>query len=703
MTARPTLACDFQRLRLLLADQLPPDQSTELTEHLSDCGACRQALERLAADPEWWAEVGVSFRENSTLVGPPEMTQPLVETAGEEAPTDLDLESCEESFTDESWRQFLDPCDEPGTMGRLGEYEILEVIGRGGMSVVLKAYHRELSRSVAIKVMAFHLASSPTARQRFNREARAAAAILHPNVMPIFSVCITAPLPYLVMPLVCCESLQQRIDRQGPLDCCEILRIGMQVARGLAAAHAQGLVHRDVKPANVLLEKPANVLLEKGVERVLLTDFGLALAADDLALTRDGQVAGTPQYMSPEQAQSQPVDARSDLFSLGSVIYVMATGINPFPGETAPAILRNICDTIPIPIRKVTPLVPTWLERIVATLHCKDPAARYQTAEEVADLLERCLAHLQQPNVTPLPNALRDVTPPVSTRVAWGLLSLLVLLGSLAGWGLWLNRREPKGASVSVNELASRQAVSAEEALESAAAGAGAVPEELEPEPPRSLNGPVIIDFHSSRTGGIPDGQSGVFYDDRLQLADCHIDALPIQVTLPGNRGTVGMLALLYNLRGEGVYNGWYIKPLADWSPYARGELILILRRLDPQADTYHRTIGLDTRETECLRQFKVELKVADGEGSVVTIGRPQFIDDNMLKQQIEAGFFELRIPLDGFASDLARVHELVLVFDNQFAVEQAQGGLAVGAVVLTPTVGERLSAAPGWCRDCGP
>jgi serine/threonine-protein kinase len=150
---------------------------------------------------------------------------------------------------------------------------------------VLKGFQEELNRVVAVKVMAPHLASVVAARKRFAREARATAAIVHPNVMPILHVDSSGQLPYLVMPYVDCESLQDRLDREGSLTILDVLRISLQVARGLAAAHAQGLVHRDVKPANILLEP--------GIERVMLTDFGLARAVDDATLTRSGLIAGT--------------------------------------------------------------------------------------------------------------------------------------------------------------------------------------------------------------------------------------------------------------------------------------------------------------------------------------------------------------------------------------------------------------------------
>ena len=203
---------------------------------------------------------------------------------------------------------FLAPSGKPGSLGRLGHYEVLEVVGRGGMGVVLRAFDERLHRVVAIKVMAAQLATSATARKHFTREAQAAAAVSHDHVVTIHAVEEADGLPYLVMQYVAGMSLQERLNREGPLQLPEVLRIGTQVAAGLAAAHAQGLVHRDVKPANILLEN--------GVERVKLTDFGLAQAADDATLSQLGVVAGTPMFMSPEQARGGPLDHRSDLFSL---------------------------------------------------------------------------------------------------------------------------------------------------------------------------------------------------------------------------------------------------------------------------------------------------------------------------------------------------------------------------------------------------
>lgn len=234
---------------------------------------------------------------------------------------------------EETSLEFLEPAEHPGSLGRLQQYEVLEVVGRGGMGIVLKALDTKLNRVVAVKVLAPDVAPNATTRRRFLREARAAAAISHDHVVTIHAVEVnerpTGNLPYLVMEFIDGMSLQEVIDQEGHLELQEVLRIGRQVAAGLAAAHEQGLIHRDVKPANILLQN--------GVQRVQITDFGLARAVDDVGMTKTGEVTGTPQYMSPEQALGQPADARSDLFSLGSVLYAMCTGRSPFRADTSPA------------------------------------------------------------------------------------------------------------------------------------------------------------------------------------------------------------------------------------------------------------------------------------------------------------------------------------------------------------------------------
>jgi hypothetical protein len=315
-------------------------------------------------------------------------------------------------------RAFLAPPTRPDSLGRLGHYEVLEVLGRGGFGTVFKAFDDQLHRVVAVKVLAPQLAASGTARERFLREARAAAAVRDDHVVNIHAV-QPAELPYLVMEYVAGQTLQQKLDKAGPLSVPEVLRIGSQIAKGLAAAHATGLVHRDVKPANILLEN--------GVERVKLTDFGLARAADDASLSHAGAVAGTPQYMSPEQAQGGQIDHRSDLFSLGSVLYAMLTGLPPFRATTTLAVLKCVVEADPRPIAETNPETPGWLCAIIARLHAKDPAQRFGSAREVAELLQQHLAHLQQPAAVPMP---APVTVPAAARPAGKVPCELIFEGT---------------------------------------------------------------------------------------------------------------------------------------------------------------------------------------------------------------------------------------------------------------------------------
>ena len=365
--------CDPERLARLLADALVEAEKARAIGHLDGCEPCRRALESLAADGSWWDGLRSAFRPEG----------PGAEV-GESTP----------------WLGFLSPSDDPEAIGRLGAYEITGIIGRGGMGLVLKGFDAALNRFVAIKVLDPSRAVDAAARRRFAREARAAAAVVHDHVIAIHAVHEAGGIPYLVMPFVPGPSLQERIDRGGPMQVREILRVGMQIASGLAAAHAQGLVHRDIKPANILLEH--------NVERVRITDFGLARAVDDTSMTQAGVVAGTPQYMAPEQARCQAVDCRADLFSLGCILYAMAAGCSPFRADSTPATLRLVCDAQHPPLRTVNPELPDWLSAIVDRLLAKDPDHRFASAAEVADILERGLAYLQQPGGEP-PYAVEQV------------------------------------------------------------------------------------------------------------------------------------------------------------------------------------------------------------------------------------------------------------------------------------------------------
>ncbi len=283
---------------------------------------------------------------------------------------------------------YLEPSTTAGSLGRLAHYEILNVLGKGAFGTVLKGFDEKLHRMVAIKLMSIELASTSPARKRFLREARASAAIRHENVVAIYAV-EEQPIPYLVMEYIPGKTLADALVGEGPLSLNDSLRLGQQIASGLAAAHAQGLIHRDIKPANILLEE--------GLQwKVKITDFGLARAADDASVTQSGTIAGTPMYMSPEQAHSNNIDQRSDLFSLGSVMYQMVSGRPPFRASSTLAVMKRVAEDTPRPIQEIIPEVPDWLCAIISKLHEKRAGDRYQTASEVADLLARCQSELQR-------------------------------------------------------------------------------------------------------------------------------------------------------------------------------------------------------------------------------------------------------------------------------------------------------------------
>jgi WD40 repeat protein/tRNA A-37 threonylcarbamoyl transferase component Bud32 len=380
---------------------------------------------------------------DAACAGRPALRQRIEELlrSHQEADTFLDVPAMEQMAAVEQSLGFLRPPHERDSLGRLDHYEVLEVVGRGSTGVVLRARDTKLQRIVAIKALAPQLAASASARRRFVQEAQAAAAVRDDHVVAIHAVSEEGPVPYLVMEYISGITLEERVKQAGALGLKEILRVGMQVARGLAAAHEQGLVHRDIKPANILLEN--------GVQRVKITDFGLARAADDAGRAGSGFLAGTPLYMSPEQARGEPTDRRTDLFSLGSVLYVLCTGRPPFRAETTAALLQRVCSDTPPRIRVVNPDVPAWLCELIGRLQAKAAGDRPASAAEVADLLGSQLALVQQPPqgpaaVPPVPSAGRKNGVPVPPRVppSWRgrilaaavLAALLVGLAVLIAW-----------------------------------------------------------------------------------------------------------------------------------------------------------------------------------------------------------------------------------------------------------------------------
>src|SRR5262245_1976648 len=248
-----------ERWQAHLNGELPGGEQAELAAHLDACPACQQTVETLAAAADSLLDVarrvGLDQHTHDTAL------QGAIRAA-QAVPGGTQVDTAARST---HGFPYLDPPSAPGQLGRLGHYMILEVVGRGGMGVVFKALDERLQRIVAVKVLSPPYATNELARQRFQREAKAAAAVSPDHVVPIYHVDEANGVAYLVMPLIVGKSLEERIEQTGPLPLEELLRIGMQIAAGLAAAHKQGLVHRDIKPANILLEN--------GVERVKITDF----------------------------------------------------------------------------------------------------------------------------------------------------------------------------------------------------------------------------------------------------------------------------------------------------------------------------------------------------------------------------------------------------------------------------------------------
>ncbi|MGE3821942.1 MAG: protein kinase, partial [Isosphaeraceae bacterium] len=432
--ARPDDCPGTERLAAWLAGSVPED----LAVHVEGCPACRQEVERRLSASEVLGGLTPGASDSQRRRGPalrnaldslkreslevPDPTEQAPSVVGRSTVAGPSQSVRVPRPGDESSPRMTEVGPAKPDR-RIGPYQVLDRVGRGGMGEVFRAMDPALDRVVAVKVLTESLAGSPEARRRFLREARAAAAVCHEHVVTIHAVDDSGDQPYLVMQYVAGDSLQEKIDRQGPLGLKEILRIGMQVASGLAAAHAQGLIHRDVKPANILLEN--------GVERVKITDFGLARASSDPNLTRSGTIVGTPNYMSPEQARGESVSPRSDLFSLGGVLYAMATGEPPFVADSAMAVLRKVCEDPPRPIHEVNPEAPEWLVTLVDRLMAKQREGRPSSAEEVAEVLRRHLAELQSvPKVEPEPSRTNRRGKAIRTALA-----LVLALVSVAAAG----------------------------------------------------------------------------------------------------------------------------------------------------------------------------------------------------------------------------------------------------------------------------
>jgi urea transport system substrate-binding protein len=349
--------------------------------------------------PQAFGGLDVSDIEKATLRVVASSSEPLLggERMRPASETGQTLDSCsgaESTGPPPDVTSILDPPTTPGELGRLANYRVLKVLGQGGMGVVFRAEDADLQRLVALKVILPEHASNSMARDRFLREARNCARLKNEHIVTVYQVGQVRDIPFLAMELLDGRPLDEPTGDDGPLPFAEVLRIGKEVAEGLMAAHDCGIIHRDIKPANIWLEAPDG--------RVKLLDFGLArMIGTRSDLTRLGGIVGTPEFMSPEQARGEELDPRSDLFSLGAVLYTLCSGQKPFRGDSVMAVLTALAVSTPRPLQELRPDIPPALSDLVSRLLDKDRNRRPGSAREVCQALEAIASADALPAVAP--------------------------------------------------------------------------------------------------------------------------------------------------------------------------------------------------------------------------------------------------------------------------------------------------------------
>ncbi len=421
-------------LRSLLTANPATDHSRHL-EHLDDCTKCQSQLAMLAGDSSWIEDLQLDQVDPNQS----DKTKPAAHETELANVMDRMSARTATAATAAGKTEGLSfeglPFTQQLVAGRrFGPYEIQSRLGTGGMSVVFTAHDHVLDRQVAVKFLSAELENSKTARQRFLREAKSAAAVENDFIVPIYSADEVDGYPFLVMSLIEGQSLQQRIDAPTPLSIEQTIRIGIQITKGLEAFHSRGLVHRDLKPSNILLQKPDN--------RVRITDFGLAKCADDSQLTKSGTVLGTPNYMSPEQAMGQRVDFRSDIYGLGAVLYACVTGRAPFEGPTSLQILNQLRERPPHCILNLKPETPHWLVDIIEKLMAREPDSRYQNAGEIIEALSHHSNNTASPSPSPSRSLSSSPTALLSKHpILIAACILMLVIG--ASYLLWTDTEAP--------------------------------------------------------------------------------------------------------------------------------------------------------------------------------------------------------------------------------------------------------------------
>lgn len=414
----------------LIDGKLTANQESELASHLEDCSICRETLEQLNQ-----SELLDNRQQPSKIIDSQtiesssvEMEKKLAQIRANRPAADLAFDS---NYADIlSW---LEKSDQG--IGRIAEFELIRFVGRGGMGIVFEANDTKLERTVAIKLMSPGLLADSNAPERFLHEARSAAKINHVNVVTVHAVNQVRGLPYLVMEFVHGNSLQEQLNAKTRISTNQILKIIRQTALGLAAAHANGITHRDIKPSNLVLDRQS--------KRIRIADFGLASTVKDATLTRTGMLVGTPEFASPEQIDGRPVDARSDLFSLGCVLFTLCTGNPPFASES----LVKTLDATRLADPDFNMLhsrgIPRRLVEIIRRLVEKEPENRFQSAQQLCDALKQVSTE-DSCIVTPVVNEPSSQTPEFqgklrhATPAVYVAVGMILFLATVIGPVMWM-------------------------------------------------------------------------------------------------------------------------------------------------------------------------------------------------------------------------------------------------------------------------
>ena len=411
-------------LKKLCLDSLPSEQETLIIAHLDTCEKCCDRID----------EIG-----GSRLLGTHKALAQSVDFADEPSANLLgvmsQLKALSKSHTGTKFddlSSWIEPSE--SGLGRVAHYQLTDFIGRGGMGIVFKARDTKLDRDVAVKFMTPSLLVDDLATERFFREARSAAKINHPNVVTVHAVERAKNLPYLVMEFVQGETLDEALGQNGQLTMERVIEIASQLTAGLSAAHGEGIIHRDVKPANILIMDQSG--------QVKLADFGLAHRFGASSLTQSGMMVGTPEFTSPEQCEPDlnQVDHRADLFSLGSVLYYLCCGRVPFVGKSVLAKIESVCRSTPVPLESLNPETPAWLVDLINRLHQKNPSERLQSASETLQMIRQRRS----------PDSRASNLGKRSRRIPsiWLIAAIVLVVGSVGAFMLMHDRSSLENAGI---------------------------------------------------------------------------------------------------------------------------------------------------------------------------------------------------------------------------------------------------------------